>query len=212
VKSIVIVDYGIGNILSVVRAFEYHNVTVKVTDSPPDVASADSLVLPGVGAFGDGMKGLRDKSLVEPIKEYCQKERPFLGICLGMQMMMDSSEEFKHNDGLGIIQGSVQKISNCGTDGTPHKIPHIGWNELIAHSGAEWKGTILNDMDPGTAMYFVHSFVSVPVDPVNCLADCNYDGLLLSSVVKKGNLYGCQFHPEKSGKAGLKIIDNFIRL
>lgn len=211
-KSIVIVDYGIGNILSVVRAFEYHNVAVKVTDSPSEIVSADSLVLPGVGAFGDGMQGLRDKHLIEPILEYCLKEKPFLGICLGMQMMMDSSEEFNHNVGLGIIPGSVQKISSYGTDGTSHKIPHIGWNELIAPNDAEWRGTILNDISPGTAMYFVHSFAAVPVNPVNRLADCNYNGLLLSSVIKNGNLYGCQFHPEKSGKAGLQIINNFINL
>lgn len=211
-KSIIVIDYGIGNILSVVRAFEHHNVLVKVTDSPLDVANAYSLVLPGVGAFGDGMQGLRDKRLIEPILDYCLKERPFLGICLGMQMMMDSSEEFNQNAGLGIIPGGVMKISSSGTDGTLHKIPHIGWNELIAPYNTTWKDTILDGIAPGTAMYFVHSFAPVPVDQANRLADCNYNGLFLSAVVKKGNLYGCQFHPEKSGTAGLQIIKNFINL
>lgn len=211
-KSITIIDYGIGNILSVVRAFEYHAVPVKVVDSPTDVLNADLLVLPGVGAFGDGMQGLRDKQLIEPILKYCEKERPFLGICLGMQMMMDSSEEFNHNAGLGIISGSVNKISSCGADGTPHKIPHIGWSELIPPADTLWDRTILDGLAPGTAMYFVHSFTPVPLDSANRLADCSYDGLLISAVIRKGNLYGCQFHPEKSGKAGLQIIKNFITM
>lgn len=211
-KSIVIVDYGIGNILSVVRAFEHHDITVKVTDSPKDIAGADSLVLPGVGAFGDGMQGLRDKRLIEPILEYCLKERPFLGICLGMQMMMDSSEEFSNNAGLGIISGTVQRISDFGTDGSLHKIPHIGWNELVLPQGAQWDRTILHGLTAGASMYFVHSYAAVPSDPLNRLADCNYDGLILSAVVKKGTLYGCQFHPEKSGKTGLQIIKNYIEL
>ena len=211
-KSIVVIDYGISNILSVVRAFEYCGATVKITDSPLDVAHADSLVLPGVGAFGDGMKGLRDKHLIEPIREYSLKGKPFLGICLGMQMMMESSDEFSYNSGLGIIPGTVQKIPGAGQDGMQHKIPHIGWNELIATGGAGWSGTILNGLNPATAMYFVHSFVSMPVHATHRLANCDYDGLLLSAVVRKENLYGCQFHPEKSGQMGLRIIKNFIQL
>ena len=211
-KSIVVIDYGIGNILSVVRAFEHHNVHVKVTDSPSDIVNARSLVLPGVGAFGDGMQGLREKRLIEPILEYCLKERPFLGICLGMQMMMDSSEEFNYNAGLGIISGTVKKIQGSGSDGTPHKIPHIGWNELIPPHDTLWDRTILDGLAPGTAMYFVHSFTPVPNDPDNRLSDCSYDGLVISAVIRKGNLYGCQFHPEKSGKAGLHLIKNFIAI
>lgn len=211
-NSIVVVDYGIGNILSVVRAFEHHAVHVKVAESRADIANAYALVLPGVGAFGDGMNGLREKGLIEPILEHCKKERPFLGICLGMQMMLESSEEFDYNAGLGIIPGTVKRISNIGSDGTPHKIPHIGWSEIAPPYETSWDNTILDGISAGTAMYFVHSFAAVPDDPRKRLADYSYDGILISAAIRKDNQYGCQFHPEKSGKEGLRIINNFIHL
>jgi glutamine amidotransferase len=211
--KVTIIDYGIGNLLSVSRSFEYHGAEVVLTDSAELIMKADRLVLPGVGAFADGMKGLAMRGLIEPIKAYARQDKPFLGICLGMQMMMERSEEFGLHEGLGLIQGDVVRISDTKVDGTPHKIPHIGWNELVVPAGlAGWDGTILQGLSPGETVYFVHSFTASPTDTANRLADCLYDGRVISAAIRAGNLYGCQFHPEKSGPIGLRIIKNFLRL
>ena len=136
-----------------------------------------------------------------------------MGICLGMQMMLEASEEFGMHEGLGLIPGNVVAIPPTATDGKPHKIPHIGWNDLLPPTpGTDWNETILAGVSPGTAVYFVHSFAAVPASPEHRLADCDYDGRIISAAVKFGNLYGCQFHPEKSGEAGLRILKNFLLL
>jgi glutamine amidotransferase len=213
--KVTILDYGIGNILSVKRAFESFGVEVNLTDQPGDVATASLLVLPGVGAFADGMQGLRERNLIPAIQQYAQTNRPLLGICLGMQMMLDRSEEFGTYEGLGLIPGIVAAIDHTTSAGIPHKIPHIGWNELGFPQGktaACWEGTILNGLSEKDTVYFVHSFTAVPVAPEYRLADTYYGGRLISAAIRKGNLYGCQFHPEKSGPVGLRIIHNFIQL
>ena len=210
--SVTVIDYGIGNILSVTRAFEHCSATIVVTDDAKKIAVADYLVLPGVGAFADGMAGLRERGLVEPIIEFVAGGRPFLGICLGMQMMMDESKEFGVYEGLGIIPGKTVAIPSTGTDGIPHKIPHIGWNEIVSHDSISWNKTILQDSLPGSSFYFVHSFSVVPSQPDHRLADCEYNGLQIAAVIKKDNAYGCQFHPEKSGESGLQLITAFLNL
>ncbi|MDT8903847.1 imidazole glycerol phosphate synthase subunit HisH [Anaeroselena agilis] len=206
---VTIIDYGIGNLLSVRRAFEYCGAEVILTDSPELIEKAEHLVLPGVGAFADGMAGLRQRSLIEPIRRYAKENRPFMGICLGMQMMLEIGEEYGTHEGLGLIKGKVSKIPDTGVDGIAHKIPHIGWNSLAPSS--DWDETILDGINPGEAVYFVHSFTAMPLDD-NRLADCYYSGRVISAAIRSGNLYGCQFHPEKSGQIGLKIVDNFIRI
>jgi glutamine amidotransferase len=197
--------------LSVCRALEHCEAEVSLTTSPSDIDKAERLVLPGVGAFADGMAGLSDGGFIGPIRKYARTGRPFLGICLGMQMMLEASEEFGVHEGLGLIPGNVVAIPPTGADGQLHKIPHIGWNALFPpNSMMNWKETILAGLEPGIAVYFVHSFSAVPSSPAHRLADCDYDGRVISAAVKCGSLYGCQFHPEKSGKAGLRIIKNFI--
>lgn len=208
--TVTVIDYGIGNLLSVARAFEYCGAQVLLTDDPQQISCADYLVLPGVGAFADGMAGLKVRKLVDPIKEFADKGRPFLGICLGMQMMLDESEEFGANEGLGLIPGRVTAIPAQGRNDLPHKIPHIGWNEIVTPVGIEWNGTILQDTSPNSSFYFVHSFTAVPTYHEHRLADCYYNGQLISAAIKKNNLYGCQFHPEKSGKLGLNIVNAFL--
>ena len=210
---VTVVDYGVGNLFSVTKALERVGAEVMLSSAPADIASAQRLVLPGVGAFADGMRGLDERGLIEPIKAFAASGRPFLGICLGMQMMLDSSEEFGNHPGLGLIPGRVVPVPSAGNDGRSHKIPHIGWAALTApHGQASWNGGILNRVEAGASMYFVHSFMAEPADPRHRLADCNYDGIAVSAVIQSQSLYGCQFHPEKSGPAGLRIVEDFIGL
>lgn len=210
---VTIVDYGAGNLLSVRRACEYWGCEVSFTDTAKGIDQAEHLILPGVGAFLDGMTGLRVRGLIEPIRKFAAQDRPFLGICLGMQMMLEVGEEFGQHEGLGIIPGRVVKISDIGKDGLPHKVPFVGWNSLVQpRRHTNWDNTVLSGIGPGSEVYFVHSFTAVPTDESNRLADCQYDGVVISAVIRAGNLYGCQFHPEKSGPIGLKIIRSFINL
>lgn len=208
-SSVTIVDYGLGNLLSVSRAFEHCGATVTLTDSAKEIDSAERLVLPGVGACPDGMEGLRQRGLIESIRNHALSGRPFLGICLGMQMMLEESEEYGIHEGLGIIPGRVRAIPATDISGKAHRIPHIGWNPLVPSAGANWQRTPLQEVKPGSAMYFVHSFAADPTLPANRLADCIYGGHALAGVVIRGNAFGCQFHPEKSGETGLKIIRSF---
>lgn len=210
--KVTVVDYGMGNILSVCRALEFCGAEGVLSDSPQVIANAERLILPGVGAFVDGMKALFDRGLVEPLRRYAGSDRPMLGICLGMQMLFDSSEEFGQTQGLGIIPGRVLKVAETGIDGRAHKIPHIGWNALRRPAILEsWDGSILSGLDNEASVYFVHSFTAVPDSPEHRLADCLYDGRLISASVRRGSVSGCQFHPEKSGETGLTIIRNFLR-
>lgn len=211
-KKITIIDYGVGNLLSVVRAFEYHGIDILLTSTPNDIKQSDYLVLPGVGAFSDGMHGLQERDLIDPIKEYCKKQRPFMGICLGMQMMFSLSEEFGYTKGLDIVAGKVIPVPTSGTDGVPHKIPHVGWNEIVSSQEVSWEKTVLANIPQNSCFYFVHSFMAEPEDKRGRLADCFYDGQSISAVIQKDNLFGCQFHPEKSGVLGLQIIKNFSEL
>jgi glutamine amidotransferase len=211
-SRVTVIDYGIGNVLSVCRAFEHVGAEVLLTNAPSEIESAERLVLPGVGAFADGMQGLREKGLDDAVRRFTATSRPFLGICLGMQMMLEVSEEFGTHAGLGLIPGKVVSIPATGADGKLHKIPHIGWNALVVPTAeTAWGKSILAETAPGTAAYFVHSFTAVPAQETHRLADCLYNGRRISAAIQSENMFGCQFHPEKSGSAGLKMIENFMR-
>ncbi len=211
--SVTVIDYGASNMLNVVHALEHCGADVLIADQPEAVTDAGRLILPGVGAFADGMAGLKAKNLIEPLVSFCRKGNPFLGICLGMQMMFDSSEEFGNHVGLGLIPGKVTRIPSQGANGEPHKIPHIGWNELLcSEKDDEWKDSLFLTLKPGTPMYFVHSFMGVPKNKKNLLAYCDYSGLSVCAAVQSDNMTGCQFHPEKSGESGLKIIRGFLSI
>lgn len=210
---VLVVDYGVGNLLSVCRAFEACGATVELNGNPERIASAERLVVPGVGAFGDCMSELRRRDLIQPILEYVASGNPVLGICVGMQMMMRIGEEFGEHEGLGIAPGRVRAIPGTTSDGKPHKIPHIGWNALRKPSSTTvWDGTILDGVAPGTTCYFVHSFTAEPESDEHRLADCDYNGRRISAALRVGNVYGTQFHPEKSGQIGLRILSNFLAL
>ena len=210
-KRVTIVDYGIGNIFSVARAFHHCGAEVLLTDNPLEVANASSLVLPGVGAFSNGMDGLRQRGLVEPLRDYAISGKPMLGICLGMQMLFSESTEFGTHAGLDIIKGRVLPILPRAVNGAPLKVPHIGWGGLIpARDGTPWEQTMLKGLQSGDACYFVHSFMAVPDEQHSRMADTEYGNTRICAAVGVGNVYGCQFHPEKSGSVGLKIIRGFL--
>lgn len=206
---IAIIDYGAGNVHSVRRAFEHCGADPRLTADPSLVAAADRLVLPGVGAFADGMRGLRERGLIEPIRRFVESGRPFLGICLGMQMLATSSDEFGSHEGLNLMPGRVVAIPSHEVGGAPHKIPHIGWAELVA--ATEWSGTIFEDTPEHTSVYLVHSYRFEPDDPGHRLADCYYGDHRIAAAVRSNNVTACQFHPEKSGEAGLRMIAAFLR-
>ncbi|MDP2641544.1 MAG: imidazole glycerol phosphate synthase subunit HisH [Candidatus Yanofskybacteria bacterium] len=210
-NNIVIVDYGVGNILSVTRAFTYVGGAPLMTDSPDLIRSAKALVLPGVGAFGSAIQMLREKNLLEPILEVAKSGRPFLGICLGMQMMMEESEEFGSHKGLGLIAGNVVAIPYQDTEGNSQKVPHVGWNTISDRTNKEgFEDEILRGIKQGSSFYFVHSFLCSPMDEEERVADTSYGGVRIAAVIRKGNLFGCQFHPEKSGGKGLVFLKNFL--
>ena len=207
---VTVVDYGLGNLYSVERALQSTGAEVSLSSDPEEIARAPRLVLPGVGAFADGMRGLRERNLVEPLRRYASTGRPLLGICLGMQMLASVSEEFGEHEGLDLIPGRVRAISSSTVAGQPHKIPHIGWNALQPAS-SPWAGSMLEDTSPGTAVYLVHSFHVQPSDPRHLLATCEYGGHAITAAIRSGGIFGCQFHPEKSGPAGLQMLRAFLR-
>ncbi|TAN46821.1 MAG: imidazole glycerol phosphate synthase subunit HisH [Rhodospirillales bacterium] len=212
-SPVTIADFGAGNLLSVARAFRHLGADIVFASTPAEVAKAERLVLPGVGAFGACMDGLRARDLTGAILDFAATGRPFLGICVGLQMLFTESEEFGRHEGLGLIPGKVARIPTHGADGRPHKVPHIGWNALLKpEEGTAWSGTPLGDLKPGASVYFVHSFAAVPENRTHRLADCDYNGIRLLAAAQKDNITGCQFHPEKSGAVGLSILKRFLEL
>lgn len=212
-NSVSIIDYGVGNLLSVARAFHYFGAKVELVSTSEQIMKAERLILPGVGAFQDGINSLNELSLVESIKEFTQGGKPFLGICLGMQMMLTKSSEFGEHFGLDLIRGEVVSIPKRGLDGQPHKIPHIGWNALVpAEQGSKWSCSLLRNVPIHSSVYFVHSFMAVPSNSSVRVADTLYNGQVISAVIQDKNIYGCQFHPEKSGGIGLKVVQEFLQV
>jgi len=211
--QVTVVDYGSGNLLSVCRALRHCGAEVTIAQGAADVARAERLVVPGVGAMADAMRNLESRGLADPIRTYARGERPLLGICVGMQILFEAGEEFGIHPGLGLLGGRVRKISGSRDDGQRRKIPHIGWNTLLPAPGVNgWDGTILASLPEEPAAYFLHSFAVEPAEPSCRLADCVYEEIGICAAVRRDSIHGCQFHPEKSGEIGLKILGNFLAL
>lgn len=209
--EVTVIDYGVGNLLSVQRGLEHCGAKVILSAESDQILAATRVVLPGVGAFGNAMQALDRLRLTSVIREIAHRNTPLLGICLGMQLLLEESEEFGISAGLGLIPGRVVPVPPRTLSGEPHKIPHIGWNALeVSGASNDWGGTLLQDNRNGDAAYFVHSFMAVPTDPVHRIADCLYGGHVVSAAIGKGQITGCQFHPEKSGEVGLKILRRFL--
>jgi len=209
---VTVVDYGMGNLLSVRRAVEHAGAEPRLTDDPAEVAKAERLIIPGVGAFADGMRGLEERGLAEPIRAVADSGRPVLGICLGLHLLMEESEEFGLHRGLGILPGRVVALPRR-TNGKPLKVPHIGWCSIRRPDGVGadgWSGSPLEPLHDGVDVYFVHSFVVEPARPELTLAEAETAGRQFAAALRRGAVAGTQFHPEKSGPAGLAIVQAFV--
>jgi len=212
--QIAIVDYGLGNLSSVKRALHFVGADAVITDSPNDLVQAKGIILPGVGAFGSGMEGLRKRNLILPMQEAVAMGKPLLGICLGMQLIMSSSEEFGFHEGLNFIEGRVTRFENPHKEEKFYKIPQVGWNKIGPPDGKKefWSEDLLKGLQGGDYMYFVHSFVVVPKNLEYALASSQYGHNIFCSAIQSRNVFGTQFHPEKSGPKGLQILRNFVAL
>jgi len=200
---IAIIDYGAGNLRSVQRALERAGAEAIITGDPVRIKLADGVVLPGVGAFGEAMEQLERRGLVLPIMQVISAGKPFLGICLGMQLLFQESEELGHYSGLGVFKGRVKRFPEA----PGYKVPHVGWNQLHIRQD----NPLLADIPDGSFVYFVHSYYVEPAHPEIVVATTDYI-LEYASVVARGNVYGVQFHPEKSQDVGAVILENFVML
>jgi imidazole glycerol-phosphate synthase subunit HisH len=207
-SKVTLIDYGVGNLLSVQRGLEYCGATVHLSSDPEEILASSKVVLPGVGAYGRAMEELYRLDLVKTLRELAFRNTPLLGICLGMQLLLDESEEFGNTPGLGLIPGRVVPVPSEGEGGELLKLPHIGWSALL-NSGDGWANSILRNNHEGDAAYFVHSFMAVPDNSKHRIADCVNGGRRIAATIKHGNITGCQFHPEKSGYVGLKMLRSF---
>ncbi len=205
---VAVIDYGVGNLFSLASSLKFLGIESVVTSEPEVITGAGKIILPGVGAFGDAMEKLRDTGLIPVIKKEVSVGKPLMGICLGMQMLLEKSYEYGEHEGLGLIKGSVRPMApDLKAMGLDYKVPHMGWNSLeITRGGCP----ILKATRDGEHMYFVHSFYGCECeDSVAAWADY---GVRVPAVVYSGNVFGCQFHPEKSGRAGLSILKAFSEL
>ncbi|VAX23412.1 Imidazole glycerol phosphate synthase amidotransferase subunit [hydrothermal vent metagenome] len=202
--SVVIVDYDVGNLRSVQKAFERVGASAVVERDAEKISSAKALVLPGVGAFAECMNNLRGFGLLEAVKDFISSGRPFLGICVGYQLLFEKSEEFGDSTGLGVFKGKCVKFKTPASSG--HKIPHMGWNQVENKN----KSRLLEGIEDGSDFYFVHSYYPVPEEDI-VTSQTEY-GEVFASSVERGNIFATQFHPEKSQRVGLKVLKNFARI
>ena len=208
-KFTIILDYGMSNLHSIYAACNKNNIDCKVSSKLDDLNSSSAIILPGVGSFPKAISNLKKLNLIAPLKKQIQGGKPFLGICLGMQLLLDYSEEFEKTAGLSIIQGKVKKFTKkeLGIE----NIPHIGWNKIYKNKKSQ-KKSILRNTTSNNLMYFVHSYFVLPDHEKNVMSYTDYGNFKFCSSLCHENVFATQFHPEKSGKNGLKILEEFKRL
>lgn len=206
--KVTIIDYGVGNLQSLRKVFAALGADTVFSEDAKDIDEAKAVILPGVGAFAAGMRGLEIRGLIDAVKKFARSGKPMLGICLGAQLLFSKGFEFGEHDGLGIIQGQVVRFPELAER---EKIPHVGWNR-VSSKNVPWSSGIFQSFSEPFDAYFVHSYICVPDDAKNILSVTSYGGMEFCSALKVGNVFGTQFHPEKSGEAGLAIMKNFLKL
>lgn len=210
-KNICIIDYKLGNLFSVNQALLNIGLNPIISSKKEDIQNADALILPGVGAYGDAMKNLKDLELIDPLNEAVANKKPLMGICLGLQLLFTESEEFGLVKGLDLIKGRVTRFNNVNAEGNVRRVPQIGWNTITSPSDKSWANTPFQNIEIDTYVYFVHSFYIDPSENVG-LSQTNYDGHEYVSSILQDNIFACQFHPEKSGEIGLEIYNQWAIL
>jgi glutamine amidotransferase len=212
-SDITIIDYGLNNLKSVRKAFEQINRQVDVVTDGRSISDASALVLPGICAFGDGMVELKERNFVDAVSCHVRDGRPLFGICLGMQMLFSASHELGYHEGLDLIPGEVVPLAHPNEVASAgYKVPQVGWNEIRPPADCNetlWGGTILEGVDPGVDVYFVHSLFPEPEDEDDIIAVGDYGNQKFVAAVESSNVVGTQFHPEKSGQVGIRIIQTF---
>ena len=203
IKKVTILDYGVGNIFNLYKSLERLNYSVNISSNSNKISNSERLIIPGVGAFKEGIENIKKRNLIETIKSYVKNQRPLLGICLGMQYLMSYSEEFGKTDGLKIIKGNVIQFKKS----KENRVPHIGWNYLYNNNDK-----IFLNLKKKPTFYFCHSFYVNPKNKKNKLSETKYSNINFCSAIKKENIYGCQFHPERSGKNGEVFLKNFMSI
>lgn len=209
-SKVAIVDYGMGNLYSVSRACTYMGMSPVLASTPEALQEVDGIILPGVGAFADAIRSLRDCGMADALKDAVGEGRPLLGICLGLQLLMTESEEFGKYRGLDLIPGTVERLQGQSTNGDRLKVPQVGWNRLYEPAEGAWKGTLLDGVDSSDTVYFVHSYCVRPEDDAHVLSTSTYGVDRFCSTIQAGSVVGCQYHPELSGPTGLAIYRNFL--
>lgn len=205
-KSVSIIDYGMSNLLSITRAFEHVGAQVHIVYSPEEILKSDYLVLPGVGAFPDGMEHLNSRHLTPAIQEFAKTGKPLIGVCLGMQMLLSKGHEHHPTKGLDIIPGEVLPLPK---DMPGFKVPNINWHSIYAPDASRWENSILDRTEAETCFYFVHSYYASPENESDVLALSRFGTLNFAAAIRHDNVVGTQFHPEKSGKDGLNLLKRF---
>lgn len=207
--KVAIVDYGLGNLFSINQACEHVGLEPIITSSQKVIAGADALILPGVGAFGDAMKSLTDNKLVLSVLDFVKTGKPFMGICLGMQLLFTESDEFGSHKGLNLIEGKIVRFPEKDQDGHIIRVPQIQWNQIYKHDEKVWDASLLKGIPEGTYMHFVHSYYAIPENKNTILSFSEYEGTRYASAVVKENITGIQYHPEKSAEQGINIYRNW---
>ena len=212
-NKVTILDYGFGNVFSLANALKFLNVNVDISNDPNHLIKSDRIIITGVCAFNACIDKMKEKRLDEFLIKYAELGRPILGICFGMQILFDSSNEFSECKGLSLIKGNIKEIPNKTKEGKNLKVPHMGWSELLpANSMDNWNDGIMKSIKPSMSAYFAHSYSAQNMNVENIVAETSYGGNKLNAVVQNDNIFGCQFHPEKSHNLGLKILENYLNI
>ncbi len=208
-SNIAIIDYGLGNLFSINQACHHVGLASVITSDIKTINEADALILPGVGAFGNAMNSLEENQLVKPILNFVQSGKPFLGICLGMQLLFSESDEFGNHKGLNLIEGKIVRFPQLNSKGQIVRVPQIQWNKIYKNTDALWNSSPLKNIDEEAYMHFVHSYYAIPKDNETILSYSEYEGIRYASAVIKNNITGIQYHPEKSAEQGLQVYQNW---